>query len=104
MKKFLLTLCLLMGCATLQAAIATVDGIEWIYQVTNGEAQIMSNYYSGELVIPSSLDGYPVTSIGNSAFHACKHLVSVFRENVFVMFIIYELRFVRSSERNTLRL
>ena len=32
---------------------------------------------SGELVIPSSIEGYPVTSIGNDAFRECTRLTSV---------------------------
>ena len=91
MKKFLLTLCLLMGFTTLHAATVYVDGIEWTYQVVNGEAEIYGRYNlsydsyiptipkstSGAITIPSTLGGYPVTSIGMSAFYDCSNLTSV---------------------------
>ena len=79
MKKFLLTLCLLMGYATLHADTATVNGITWTYQVSNGEASITDclTSTSGAITIPSILGGYPVTSIGEHAFYYCYSLTSV---------------------------
>lgn len=54
----------------------TVDGITWSYTVEDGEATIGGDYSSawtenpptGDVVIPSTLGGYPVTAIGDSAF------------------------------------
>ena len=69
-----------------QAETCTVDGIEYTYQVLDdGTAEIGRMYSSsaidqstsGELKIPSSLDGLSVTSIGNLAFHYCTNLTSV---------------------------
>ena len=64
----------------------TVDGVKWIYSVTNREAVIGTNPYrraaindatSGDLVIPSSLNGYPVTCIRYGAFSGCTNLTSI---------------------------
>ena len=85
MKK-LLTLLLSALCAwTLTALTATVNGITWNYEVSNGEAKIYKNTYSpaipsstsGAITIPSTLGGYPVTSIGDYAFRSCSGLTSV---------------------------
>lgn len=49
------------------------------YKVENGEATITDcdQYISGELVIPDTLGGYPVTSIGCKAFSYCTGLTSI---------------------------
>ena len=49
------------------------------YSVSNGEATITGcdDSISGDLVIPDMLGGYPVTSIGESAFDSCTGLTSV---------------------------
>ena len=46
---------------------------DYTYILENGEATIVnaSETLSGDVVIPSSLGGYPVTSIGDSAFYYC---------------------------------
>ena len=64
-----------------------MNGIEWTYTVSDGEASIGSGYYygaravpsstSGAITIPSTLGGYPVTSIGSYAFRGCSGLASV---------------------------
>ena len=54
----------------------TSDGIG--YTITDGEVEI--DYYTGtasELVIPSTIDGYPVTNIGTYAFDDSINLTSV---------------------------
>lgn len=45
----------------------------------NGNATItdVDTSISGEIVIPSNLDGYPVTAIGANAFNACDDLIGV---------------------------
>ncbi len=52
---------------------------EYTYAVTNGEATITAfpSSFSGEVVIPSTLGGYPVTVIGDSAFRSCNKITSV---------------------------
>ncbi len=51
----------------------------YTYEVTNGEATITrcDTSISGKITIPETLGGYPVTSIGNSAFYSCQSLTSV---------------------------
>ena len=55
------------------------DGITWIFSVWNGEAVLESSStsLSGEIHLPSSLGGCPVTSIGFGAFSGCSELASV---------------------------
>jgi hypothetical protein len=64
----------------------TVNGIEWTYTVKDGKASLVrgedSNRAipkstSGAITIPSTLGGYPVTSIGRGAFSGCSSLTSV---------------------------
>ena len=49
------------------------------YMISNGEATIIGydGSASGELIIPSTISGYPVTSIGDSAFYRCNSLTSI---------------------------
>ena len=49
------------------------------YTVSNSEATITdcSTTISGNVTIPSTLDGYPVTSIGNYAFSSCTSIESI---------------------------
>ena len=68
----------------LSANSCVVDGVEWTYSVAHGRAEIgtlrkraISSSTKGALVIPSELDGVPVTSIGRSAFRGCGGLTSV---------------------------
>ena len=69
----------------------TVDGIEWTYTVSDGEAAVGGDYFyfpsedlqaiptwtTGAITIPSTLGGCPVTSIGFHAFYRCSSLTSV---------------------------
>ena len=63
------------------AATAMVDGITWTYTVRNGEAWLGSpavpTSTAGSLTIPSTLDGYRVTSIGSYAFYGCRELATI---------------------------
>lgn len=60
-----------------QASAAT-DG-EFIYTVTDGKATItdVDESISGDVTVPSELGGYPVVSIGASAFYNCTNMQSV---------------------------
>ena len=68
-----------------EADTETVNGIEWKYFIKDGEASLGSERFtraipestSGAITIPSTLGGYPVTSIGNRAFSGCSSLTSV---------------------------
>ena len=59
-------------------ANAATEG-NYTYTVSNGEATITDFVTSvkGEIIIPDSLGGYPVTSIGEAAFAYCKSLKSI---------------------------
>ena len=59
-------------------AEAATSGI-YTYEIANGKATITdcSTSASGAITIPSTLGGYPVTSIGDDAFRDCKSLTSV---------------------------
>ena len=86
MKRLLLLTCCLFMLATTTLAATWTDpetGIKWTYTVTNGVATIYNNgsaaiatSTSGQVRIPSVLDGYPVTSIGEHAFDECLSVTS----------------------------
>ena len=68
------------------ADTVTVDGIIWLYTISNGKASLGGGPSSstavpkstqGVIAIPSSLGGYPVTTINSSAFKGCSGLTSV---------------------------
>ena len=46
---------------------------DFTYNVVDGKVTIMSfaNDYSGPLIIPSTIDDYPVIAIGPRAFFGC---------------------------------
>ena len=60
------------------SASAEVYGY-YYYEVYNGEATVtgVSSSISGDITIPSTLGGYPVTNIGDYAFECCDDLTSV---------------------------
>ena len=83
MKKFLsivLSLALMLCILPMAApeAKAAVEG-DYIYTIIDGKATIndFDMSISGDIVIPSTLGGYPVTSIGSSAFYSCTRLESI---------------------------
>ncbi len=63
-------------------AAALTEGY-YTYTVNNGEATIKDcvSSVSGEITIPSTLGGYPVTTIGMSAFEGCTGVTSVIIPN-----------------------
>lgn len=78
---FVMTLAAVLGAARYTE---TVNGITWTYTISNGEASVggysspaVSPTTSGSIVVPSTLGGRPVTSIGYSAFSGCSGLTSV---------------------------
>ena len=85
MKKFLavlLTIMLVVGVMPMSIftikASAETSGY-YTYSVNNGEATItdVNTSISGDIEIPLTLAGYPVTSIGDEAFAYCSSLTSV---------------------------
>ena len=64
-------------CHVVQGDGEMVDGMMWMYDVCEGEARVLAGPLDGAAVIPSFLGGFPVTSIGESAFYHCSELVSV---------------------------
>ena len=87
MKKVLsiiLTLTIILAMIPLSSLNVTAEETQYTegyftYTVTNGEATIadFDDSISGDITIPSKLGGYPVTSIGTSAFSGCTSLTSV---------------------------
>ena len=82
-KKLLLCVTLLAACIALVGLLtvsssAATSG-HYTYTVSNGEATItdVSTSISGAVTIPSTLGGYPVTSIGDYAFSGCSNLTSI---------------------------
>ena len=60
------------------AVTVTSPAADFTYEVTDGKATITDYTGSGgTVVIPSALGGYPVTAIGDFAFHGCDSLANV---------------------------
>lgn len=60
-------------------ASAETEGI-FTYEISDGEATItglVDENYSDAIAIPSTIGGYPVTSIGCDAFSGCSGLTSI---------------------------
>ena len=80
MKRLLaaaLFLSLLLSCIPPVQTNAAEEG-DYTYEIVDGTATITGYTGSGgDIVIPSTLGGYPVTSIGDSAFASCSSLTSV---------------------------
>ena len=76
----LLSLALIFAIVPLSAitASASISGY-YTYTVSNDKATItdVSTSISGYVAIPSTLDGYPVTFIGEKAFYDCSNLTSI---------------------------
>ena len=81
MKKMLITLigvCSILFALGMMNVSAETNGI-YTYTVSNGKVTITdcSTSVSGNIVIPETLGGYPVTSIGDEAFYDCISLTSI---------------------------
>lgn len=74
----LVTICVFLLPTQAQAATEQAEG-DFVYTVTDGNATItrVLRHFTGELMIPSTLGGYPVTVIGDQAFIAQTDLDSV---------------------------
>lgn len=89
MKKFIAFIFVVLFSATLfgetECLIETVDGVEYTYSVSNGEATIgngilaaVSTETAGRLEMPYLLGGFPVSKIGKCAFKGCDSITSIF--------------------------
>ncbi len=75
--SFIFCLGLLNQTKLVSFAITTSEGFEYI--IIDGEATITDfpGLSSGGLVIPSEIDGYPVTVLGENSFRGCDNMESV---------------------------
>ena len=66
-----------MGAFSITASAETYGN--YTYRIENGEAYIskVNQNIQGDITVPSTLGGYPVTSIGDWSFYQCDRLVSV---------------------------
>ncbi|MFZ3130767.1 MAG: leucine-rich repeat domain-containing protein [Desulfosporosinus sp.] len=71
----ILMMAILLCCSSqVQAGMSS----EFEYNVTADQAQITGyNWAGGDVTIPSTLGGYPVTSIGDGAFYNCTGITSI---------------------------
>ena len=80
-NKILLSLVLLLlGVLTIGAvSVSAASSDDLTYEIWDDEVTITEcdTSATGEMIIPDTIDGYPVTSIGGSAFYGCTGLVSV---------------------------
>lgn len=87
MKKLKKLFCICVCIALLCAAVPIVSGITalaetyecFTYTVSNGEVTITDCDESvmGEIVIPDTINGYPVTTIGRQAFDWCENITTI---------------------------
>ena len=85
MKKWLICTALLLAivCAICMTALPTEVRAatygDLTYEINNGEVTITdcNDGLSGELVIPDTIEGYPVTGIGQHAFSGCTGMTNV---------------------------
>lgn len=70
--SILMAICMIFAALSIPTSAAATEYTSgyYTYTVSNGEAEIIdySTSAGGTVVIPSTLDGYPVTSIGVYAF------------------------------------
>lgn len=68
LKVLLIAAVVLAGMLAFGCASADTYG-DYTYTVSSGEATITGYYGTGAVTIPASLNGYPVTAIGDNAFN-----------------------------------
>lgn len=66
-----------------------VDGVTFYYTVSNGKATVKNGAeeYVGDIIVPSTLGGYPVTDI---SLYQCKALRSIVIPNTITSISVYE--------------
>ena len=76
-KLFIITATVVILCAISLLASAETYG-DLTYEITDGNVTITDCSQSAtEVVIPETIDGYPVTAIGQEAFYECISLISI---------------------------
>ena len=77
MKKPIYTVLALFACAFLPLYAADLSDLT--YTTTDGEVTITAcdRSATGELIIPNTIEGNPVTSIGKAALANCNSLTSI---------------------------
>lgn len=80
-KQFVVLLCLLLTSLSSMAEDVVIGNIKYSLNASDGTASVISNDYSGDIVIPASATynstTYSVTSIGGYAFYNCTGLTSI---------------------------
>ena len=65
------------GCRVTYGFPQVVEGVEWLYATTNGQATVVGGPTNGSVAVPSVLGGCLVTAIGDSAFKDATGLTAV---------------------------
>ena len=83
--------CLITGIMLFSSSAEEFTESYYAYTVSDGEATItdVSTSISGDVTIPSTLGGYPVTSIGKEAFLYCSKITSITIPNSITSIGIY---------------
>ena len=80
-NKLLLAVVLVTSCILILGTLCASAKISGYYRYTKDKGQSTitgcDTSASGDLVIPSTLGGYPVTTISDCAFSSCKNLTSI---------------------------
>ena len=80
-KVFLYLIFGVLSCLVANAEEVVIDGIKYNLIAKDDSAEVISNSYSGEIIIPSSVvyngSTYSVKTIGMYAFYNCSALTSV---------------------------
>ena len=77
MKKIIICLCLAVMICLLAFPVSAATEGNFKYTITDGKATVTQYAGSGDVQIPATLDGCPVTAIGNWAFEFCSGVTSV---------------------------
>ncbi len=88
-KKMLLLVITVMLCFAVTIAVSATDEVTeytegyYTYTVTDGKATItdVDETISGDVTVPDTLGGYPVTNIGDYSFSECSNIISIIFEN-----------------------
>ena len=77
--SFLLVMAMLFACAPVALAAEQITSGDYTYTVHSNKASIVGcdTAISGDVTIPSVLDGYPVVGIDYYAFYCCTKMTSV---------------------------